>query len=416
MTTTTVSTDDLDFLPVASENKVDTIDETKFFAVVFVGDILTLAQKSTPMKRLGGRLFPDSLCLRNQLVPRCAITPLEEGMMKVHAALVNEKERDQYISEFRKTNVPVWDPVQMRKVLGAVVVGNRPENKDILYKRLPPAREIGRIAQNGVVVVPSIRSVADIRDAQYHYFPKWNRLVQGAEMFPTRLAELEDYIRGRMSQARTKDLVDVGQAYLQSSQEFRIWGSAYVKFQTEAIKKAEGTAGIQTYDEIAERLFGMLDLTREDKLVADLAQRAHQSNDQTGQITTALTMLAEILSRTQDPEIPRVPVATQFTEGTPDVQTATPPPYLGDSQASYPPLQTPVTDAAGPSAFEVLSQQKPAENNTPLTNITVSDLDLGLPVVSEVGSEVAGDPNKPIEEKILPPPGLGVEGDIEVEG
>lgn len=396
MTTTTVTIDDIDLLPVASENKIEKKDETKFFAVVFVGDILTLAQKTTNLKRLGGRLFLDSHCLRNKLVPRCAITPLEEGMMKVHAAMVDEKKRDEYISEYVKTNTPVWDPVRMRKVLADVVVGNRPENRDILYKRVPAAREIGQIAQQGVVVVPSITNVEAIRDAQYHYFPTWNRKVQGLEVFPTRLAELEDYIRGRMSQARTEDLQAVGAAYLRSAQEFRLWGIEYVKTQTAAIKKAEGTAGYQAYDEIGERLFDMLDITREDKLVVDLARRAQDSQVQTGSIGTALTMLAELLQRGQQPNAERVPVPPALTELQPEVQTATP-------------------------LEDILLQPRDLNTtNTPISNLTVSELsavgedfDESLPVASSIGDTVAGKPEQGTEEKILPPQGLG--SDIEVE-
>ncbi len=284
--------------------QIEVVDDKRYRAVVFIGDVLTQEIKQAPMYRRGGRLFTGKYTLPFNFVQRCAITPLREGMVPVSIDMIHPAERKNYIQQYTIKNALI-NPVTGER--GDVTIGKKGTmTGHLLFKKVFPQSEIAQIAylNDGVVEVVAVNSAKDVRDAQYHYFPDWNRIVSGAVQLPSRLVQLQEFIGERMAKAMSADLKSVGEAYLQSCDQFMLWGQNYVKRQSEFIeiaKKAPG-AVVATYDEISERLFVFLDITRRDAFVDDFARNAANSaagNANVGEAISKLTDIAQLLANTQ---------------------------------------------------------------------------------------------------------------------
>ncbi|HXG84772.1 MAG TPA: hypothetical protein VNI84_12185 [Pyrinomonadaceae bacterium] len=289
-----------------SEIIVTKTEDKKFVAVFFIGDWLTNAQKQAAGYRLGGKLFPEAKTVPNNFVNRCAITPLKQGMLSVHSGLIEKGERRNYIKEYRLTNA--WNPGAENAdgTFGRyedLMVGRSGASASLLFKPIYPVQELGQIAgrNDGVVYVPGLNSNQDVKDAQMHYFPNWVRILRGEERHPTRIKELEDLIGERRAETNDEAMRQVGDAILQSAANYRIFGKAYIDYQTSVIKDAEKIPGVvQRYDEIAERLFDELEFTRQDSLIADFARRNNQAADTTDKLTEAISLLAKSQAAKQE--------------------------------------------------------------------------------------------------------------------
>ena len=111
---------------------------------------------------------------------------------------------------------------------------------------------------------------------------------------------------------------------MNSCEQFRLWGTNYVTFQTGLIKDAEKSPGVsQKYCEIGERLFNVLELTRQDSLIQNFARNQADAGTTNAQIAEALKLMAEIASRQN-----ATPLATA-----PDVQTMAP--TISAEQAAF---------------------------------------------------------------------------------
>lgn len=288
----------LQFADNQSEVIVQKVEDKSMRCVVFVGDLITLAEKQSPLRRLGGKLFPDKKCVPNGVVTQCAITPLEEGMLSVSMTLVNPDERKNYLQSYTKTNV--WNPATLQRE--NVEIGRSGMSAGLLFKRIYPSQEIGRIAylNDGVTEVPGITDVRQIVEAQMFFFPDWARVAAGHSVLPTVLRRLKEHIQERMETTRHPVLLEIGDAYLRSCDQFRLWGKEYVDAQTAAIKDAEKKPGVsQRYDEIAERLFECLELTREDGLIKNFAIAQNQQAEQNQEFKTVVTWMAQQLANSQ---------------------------------------------------------------------------------------------------------------------
>ncbi len=282
-----------------SEVIVQKTEDKKFAAVFFVGDWLTNQQKQAAGYRLGGKLFPEAKTVPNHFVNRCAITPLKQGMMSIHSGLIEKGERRNYIKEYRLTNV--WNPGAENAdgTFGRfedMLIGRSGSSASLLFKPIYPAQELGQIAgrSDGVVYVPGLESNSDVKEAQMHFFPDWVKILRGEHRHPVRLKELEDQIGERIGKTNDAAMRQVGDAMLQSAASYRIFGKAYIDYQTSVIKDAEKIPGVvQRYDEIAERLFEELEFTRADSLIADFARRNNQASETNDKLTEAITMLAQ---------------------------------------------------------------------------------------------------------------------------
>lgn len=284
-----------DFSQEDAEYVVEKPKELDIYSVVYVGDILTLRQKRSTMFRLGGKIFPmpDFYTVPNSIVPRCGITRLKRGMRGVHKNLIDPKTYDNWIQSY--TLKHHWNPVTAR--FEDLQVGTSGASAPLLFKPIKPVNEIGRIADNqsGVVALGpecDIKSGANITEAQVFYFPNWLEILQGKAFLPETLRELQDHIQDRRDKALSSSLRAIGDAYLQSCSDFFDWGKAYVDYQMSAIKETEKFPGGVRYDEVAERLFRMLGLTREDKLVQGFAANQATSEASNKAMAEAITMLA----------------------------------------------------------------------------------------------------------------------------
>lgn len=277
-------------------NVVEVVDDKKYRAVVFVGDVLPLSVKASPIYKLGGRLFPYCLTIPFQFVGRCAITPmLKDAYASVAASLIDPMERKNYVPSYTKKNVLI-NPATGKR--GDVVIGKKGTmSSHLLFKKVLPASEIGLVAyqNNGVVEITSLTRGQDVLDAQYHYFPDWLTVVRGkTDLIPLRLSQLREFLENRMEKTLSPAMRAVGEAYLQSCDQYEIWGKEYIDQQTSIIKGAEKfPAVVQRYDEIAERLFITLELSRPDNLIKDIVKDHNRQAEKDASMDTALKMLAE---------------------------------------------------------------------------------------------------------------------------
>lgn len=282
--------------------------------VVYVGDILTLRQKKSPYYRLGGKLFPypDFYTVPNGITARGAITRLQKRYRSVHKNHIRE---DQYgLWETNYTLKNQWDAVRGKFV--DIEVGVEGPSADLLYKPIYPVNEIGRIAgqQNGCVALDAecgLNSAEDIKEAQFHYFPNWLEVLQGSEVLPERLREIQDHIHNRRAQAHSASLRAIGDAYLQACTDFYDWGKGYVDFQTQVIAETKEVPGGARYDEIAERLFTVLELTRQDSLVKDFAKQQNDRNQGDNDIKAAIGLLTELVAQQSRAETSLPPAVEQ---------------------------------------------------------------------------------------------------------
>lgn len=296
--------------------------DNRQFCVLYVGDILTVRQKAASLYRLGGKLYNrnDFKTVPNGMLVSCQLTRLRSWMESVPVGLLNPENLDRYESTYILKNQ--YDAgTQTYK---DVQIGGTEATKHLVYWRVKPAYEIGMVAhreQDGAVEVnANLNSVADIKDAQLHYFPNWASIMIGSDVLPSTLRRLEDHIRERQVLARSADLVAVGDAFLLACQDYRQWAMNYIAKQTEVIEETRGKGRSFTYDEIAERLFKYVELTRNDKLVEGFAQDRADVAATQSEMAKAVALLAQIAKDQHN----------AFLSNAPDRAVAAPPPTNED--------------------------------------------------------------------------------------
>jgi DNA polymerase-1 len=215
-------------------------------------------------------------------------------MRSVHKNLIDPKTYENWIQSYTLKNQ--WNPES--RAFEDITVGVSGASAALLFKPINPVSEVGRVAdtRTGVIALDAdcgIKSGQDITEAQLFYFPNWIDILQGKATLPETLIELQDQINNRRDAALSSELRAIGDAYLLSCSEFYDWGKAYVDYQTMAIKETEAKPGGVRYDEVAERLFKMLNLTREDKLVQTFASNQAAAESANTAMATAIAKLAE---------------------------------------------------------------------------------------------------------------------------
>lgn len=272
-------------------------------AVFFAGDTLPGALKRIPTYRLGGRLV-EQQTVPGGILTRCAITRLEKTYLAVHKNLVEAKERKNYIQSYTKTNV--WNPAT--RAFETVEIGGDGASADLIFKELFPSQQIGQLTgkQNGVVEIPIVRNLDDIKTAQMFYFPDWFEYLTGQLKMPATLPALTDHLRKRIQATTGTDMRQIGEAMLESCRQYREWAIQYTAFQSKQIKDAEKTPGVyQGYSEVAERLFAEVGIARADNMtenfsanmaqnastqdkMADILANMNKQSEQTNQINALL--------------------------------------------------------------------------------------------------------------------------------
>lgn len=300
-----------------NENKIITATpkELAVQCVVFVGNFLTPKQMKSPNYRLGGKLYPwpDFYTVPKGIVAKCAITRLQKAMRGVHKNHIDEKQWPQWTDSFTLQNQ--WDPA--RNEYRDIIVGVDGPSKELLYKEIKPVQELRGILRDGVVALDEecgISSGGDIKEAQFHYFPNWLEIATGEKYLPERLRDLEDHLRDRREKTLSPNIRAIGDAYLQSCQEYRDAAKeTRIDRQSATIRETEKYGGAR-YDEVAERMFRELELTREDKLHENTARSQNdqaESNALIGQALNKLTDLVAPLVVNQQKAETSLPLAEQ---------------------------------------------------------------------------------------------------------
>lgn len=288
--------------------------------VVFVGNLLTTRQMKSPSYRLGGKLFPwpDFYTVPNGIVPRCFITRLQKNYRSIPKSAVQKEQWPMWVESYTLKNH--WDTAT--QTFHDVEVGGSGPGLDLLYKPISPIHEIGRIAgkNEGVVALDEdcgIASGEDIKAAQFHYFPQgskldWLKLLMQEQSFPVLLRDLEDHIRNRREQTNSANMRAIGDAYLMSCSDYREAAKRdRIDVQTAAIKETEKFAGGARYDEVVERMFKELELTRQDQLHEGLARSQNEQASQSADIATAITLMSQIIAKQNQAEATLPPAEQQ---------------------------------------------------------------------------------------------------------
>lgn len=313
------------------EELIREVDKTQR-VVFYAGNFMTSDQEEQFGFHLGGMMFLGTHTVPNEYVPRCAITPLKEGMMSVRGTLINPKERKNYIRSYQATNI--WNP--MTQEFETVTVGTSGMSRGLLFKKIYPSQEIGAIAgqNNGVVEIPGLDTVEKIRDSQLHFFPDWMKYLEGLKSFPRLLRELQETFETITDKTTGAEMRAVGRAMLKSCTDFRKFGTRYIAAQSLAIEQSKKTDGIQVYDEIGERFFVMLELTRQDSLIKDFVKNNNQTGQTNEQLTQAITLLTQLLIGQQGAQTNFAPAIGQTVPPESKPQSPLAAGFSGDAQTS----------------------------------------------------------------------------------
>lgn len=279
-----------------SEFIVEKPPEKAIYCTIFVGNTLTALQMRNPTRRLGGKLLgalQDYPTVPNAFIPSCQITRLKTAMRGINQGGLEPKTTGLYVQQYTAKNV--WNSLT-GQFEDATYGAPNTDTEFLVFKEIRPSQQLEAVLghkSTGVVLIDDgINSASDITEAQYHYFPNWNDVLLGTAPLPERLAVLEEHLRERQAKSLSPEMRAVGNAFLASCDSYRTWGTGYVTYQGQIIKETEKTPGAR-YDEISERLFKQLDLTREDLLIQDIARASGASGEHSGQIAQALASLAE---------------------------------------------------------------------------------------------------------------------------
>lgn len=300
-------------LSAKSEVIVDAVDDNRLRVVLYVGDMTSLRDKQVKQYSLGGRHTPEAMTVPGKFLVRCALTPLAEAMLGVSKNLVHPDERKNYIQAYRKTNV--FNPATGR--FEDLVVGASGASKDLIFKKIFPAREVGQIAYqqpaDGTIEIEGLRTIAELKAVQLHYFPNWNQILSGKEKLPATNEELKAHIIERQAMAPQGSVLwNVGEKYLLACDQYALWGKGYLERQTAVVEEAKKKPGAPgRYSEEAESLFKQLGLTRQDALVEVQAAQAKRTEDKVDKIGDAVGLLAQIVANQEAAKIQPQPQQQQ---------------------------------------------------------------------------------------------------------
>lgn len=272
--------------------------------VFFAGDNITMQEKyAAPSRFMGGVELDMYLTLRETgkelyarsdlyntggVLYRCAIHQLKTAYLPVNKQMVSPADREggtllpgyQVQNGRRNHKTGQYEDVTVT-------------NDNMVYRPFYPGDEIESMTRpstglrpGGIVEITALhgKTWQEQVDAQLHYFPNWEQLQTGEESLPATIRELRDNIAARVLVADTAELKSIGRDMLRSCDEFKVWGLRYLKAWRQTVKFADNQidSPIAGYNELAEMLFEMLQVAREDTLnqtgnVADIATQIGQS-------------------------------------------------------------------------------------------------------------------------------------------
>jgi hypothetical protein len=295
--------------------------------VFFAGDHISPSEKySTPSRFMGGVELDMFLTLKETgkelyarpdlyntggMLYRCGITQLKTHYLDVNPNMVAPGDREdssKYVPGYVKENG------RRNHVTGqyedVTVTGH-------LYRPFYPGDEIESLTRpsqglrpGGIVEIAALQGKGwdEQIAAQLHFFPNWERLQTEQDSFPQTLKELRDGIAAKITGA-SLHLQSIGRDMLRSCDEFRLWGLRYIKAWRQVVKFADANVDtpIQGYNELAEMLFDLLQVNREDTL-------GQTQNAYVGEIATQIgqaiaTAIAQGMSPQQAAQVAGDPLA-----------------------------------------------------------------------------------------------------------
>lgn len=285
-------------------------EEPRF--VFFAGDHISPAEKYlSPNRFMGGVELDMFLTLKETgkelfarpdfyntggMLYRCAIHQLKTYMYPVNPNMVPPADRDPDAGKF----VPGYVKQNGRRNPATGQYEDVVVSGGMLYRPFYPGDEIESLTRpsnglrpGGIVEIQALRGKGwkEQYEAQIHFFPNWEALQVGTDVFPLTLKELRDSISAKIPGA-SPFLAEIGRDMLRSCDEFRLWGLRYIKAWRQIVKFADASidAPLQGYNDLCEMLFDLLQVNREDTLGQNQQQNVTDVAVQIGQqIASAIT-------------------------------------------------------------------------------------------------------------------------------
>jgi len=249
--------------------------------IFFAGDVITDNEKYTmPSRAFGGidlsKYKTIKTASKKGMLYRCALTPLKPKMSEINKRMVDPVQKGNWetgyiIENGKKTEFGYEDlTVQV---------------DTLLYKKRYPGDEIQFIlratqplGEGGIVEVTALKGApdAEIRDAQYFFFPNWDEILNNPLLLPQTPAALDKYLRAKLTEAnalesitlRTK-YVSIARDMIRSNTEYSNWALKYVK-AIETKNNARKVKGLPYgYSAKAEMVLPQLGRSRKDDLTDD---------------------------------------------------------------------------------------------------------------------------------------------------
>jgi len=284
--------------PVSNE----TIAEKRTTRVIFfAGDAIPPHEKfeMEDIKGFGGIYLPHIRTLpqgdshgSKGMVYQCKFTPLKTARKSEWKNMLPPDAREHWDTSF--VGVRTEDGRAVKKTIHGFQGSNllaakkgkfETEISDhIVHKERYPGDDIRMATMRsvpngvgGVVEVTDLLGATDeeIKEAQYYFFPNWDRLAAGLETLPNTIDAIEYHIKERIADIgnqlwdadRKRKYTGIGRDMVRSCTEFRRTGSQIIEKDDTALKAA-AKDDAQVHSPISGHLLGQLKIQRKGDLLA----------------------------------------------------------------------------------------------------------------------------------------------------
>lgn len=160
------------------------------------------------------------------------------------------------------------------------------------------------LPRRGLVEIKALRGVqwVDFKNEgiQSFFFPEWEDYRRGKQM-PVELAWTRARIAEAIKSTSDSRLKSIGEDMLQSCQKFFDWGQSKLKTETILVKSPPDpvTKYVHSYSPLAEQLFGILEIQRDDYLRQDISTLANDLSFTNAVTIDELKPVLEQINNTQ---------------------------------------------------------------------------------------------------------------------
>lgn len=281
--------------------------------LVFAGSMIPPSQiKQRPDLRGGGEYFGQgykTLVRSRGLLRRCMMTPLEPAYDFMSNDMIGDDVRLHVVTTVNHGGGPQGQLNGVQVYPGDEIKGILDGQRDVNAK--------------GILELEQLRGVSyqEFKSSklQDFIFPDWQKIVigyEGAEI-PFKMSELRSHLESRKAATQDESIRALIDVYLHSCDEFYDWGRGYLKTASQLVKMPASGGFVHTYSELAEQLFGMLEIRREDLLskeqdLVDIMSKAQAggnvSNTEVVALLAKMTDMFDKLSgNTAPPPVDSVP-------------------------------------------------------------------------------------------------------------